>query len=51
LVIDLENTNNQYYLPKTKTILDSNKLENLNWNATVSLEEMFDKLIFNFKNF
>jgi len=50
LVIDLSNENNKYYLPKTKTVLNSNKLNALNWKAVIGLDVMFDKLISNFKN-
>lgn len=33
------------YLPEIKMLLDTSKLEKLDWKAEISLEEMFEKLI------
>jgi len=49
LKIDLENSNSSYYSPKTRTVLNNEKLKNLGWEAKVSVEEMFERLITNFK--
>lgn len=49
LKIDLTNENNKFYLPKTKTILDSSKLKALNWKPLVDIDQMYDRLISNFR--
>lgn len=49
LKFELENDENKYYLPKLKTVLDITRLSDLNWKPKVSLEEMYEKLIANFK--
>ena len=40
----------KYYLPKLKTIVGTQKLQSLNWQAKVDLKEMFNRLIENFKD-
>lgn len=47
VVFDIDEKNNDGYLPIIKTILDASKLKSLSWNAQVCLIEMFEKLISN----
>lgn len=45
LVFELDNENNNFYLPKIKTVLDTAKLKSLGWSAKVDLKEMYSRLI------
>ena len=49
LKIDLTNENAKFYLPKVKTILDTQKLEALHWQPQVGLDEMFSRVIKSFQ--
>lgn len=40
---------NKEYLGKIKLVLDTTKIQSLNWSAKINLEEMFDRLIRNFE--
>ena len=45
LKFELDNENNNFYLPKIKTVLDTTKMKALGWNAKVDLKEMYSRLI------
>ena len=50
LIFNLESSMNNYYLPTLKTVLDSSKLQQLNWRPEILLEQMFERLVENFKS-
>ena len=43
--VKYEKTDNNCYLPPTKTVLNTEKIEKLNWHAKVDLEEMYERLL------
>ena len=46
--LKIEPQENKFYLDKVKLVLDTTKLESLNWEPTTNLEEMFNRLIQDF---
>ncbi len=47
--LKIEPQENKEYLGKIKLVLDTTKIQTLNWSAKINLEKMFDRLIQNFE--
>ena len=45
----IEPQENKFYLDKVRLVLDTKKLESINWKANIDISEMYERLVENFK--